>query len=287
LTPKPLIKLVKFVGNALAVLSILFIGVRLAEHFENLDLSRLDGTLFLVVSVLAVLYAVTTLLLAVAWRDLIVGFGAMVTYNSAIRIYGLSQIAKYLPGNIFHLAGRQALGMTAGIPGWVLIKSSLFEILLLVLFGAAFLCLLAPVIDSWWSNLNSGLLFLLVATIAIIVIGKFLGFHFCRASALYILFLALSGLLFLGVCIFFLGSIDTPYQIIIAAYVVAWSAGFVSPGVPAGVGIREAVLLLVLGSEIPEAELLTVALVSRVVTIFGDVLLFAGVYLLKDEHGLD
>ncbi len=282
-----MIKLAKLVGNALAVLSIVFIGVRLAEHFESLELGRLDGTALLVVFVLAVSYGTGTLFLAIAWRDLIVGFGARITNNSAIRIYGLSQIAKYLPGNVFHLAGRQALGMSAGIPGWVLVKSSLFEILLLVLFGATFLCLLSPVVDSGWSNMNSALLFLLVVTIAIIVLGRFLGAYFYRVFALYVLFLTLSGSVFLGVCVFFLGSMDMPQQIVIAAYVVAWTVGFVSPGVPAGVGIREALLLIVLGGEIPEVELLTVALISRIVTILGDLILFAGTYLLNDDSGQD
>ena len=58
------------------------------------------------------------------------------------------------------------------------------------------------------------------------------------------------------------------------AYVLAWLVGLVTPGAPAGVGIRELVLLFVLKGVIPETDLLLAVVMGRVVTIFGDVLYF-------------
>jgi uncharacterized membrane protein YbhN (UPF0104 family) len=65
------------------------------------------------------------------------------------------------------------------------------------------------------------------------------------------------------------------------AYVVAWLAGLVTPGAPAGVGVREMVLIFLLGHAIPETELLPAVVVSRLVTVAGDVLFFAAAALLK------
>jgi uncharacterized membrane protein YbhN (UPF0104 family) len=58
------------------------------------------------------------------------------------------------------------------------------------------------------------------------------------------------------------------------AYVVAWLAGLVTPGAPAGIGVREIVLLLLLGSSVAEADLLLVVVLGRIVTMVGDILYF-------------
>jgi hypothetical protein len=50
----------------------------------------------------------------------------------------VSQLAKYVLGNIFHLASRQALSMAAGFEGWMPAKSTIWELGLLVLAGVLF-----------------------------------------------------------------------------------------------------------------------------------------------------
>jgi uncharacterized membrane protein YbhN (UPF0104 family) len=58
----------------------------------------------------------------------------------------------------------------------------------------------------------------------------------------------------------------------LAGFVLAWTAGLVVPGAPGGLGVFEAVLLLRLGGAIPEAPLLAVALSYRVVVSLADLL---------------
>ena len=55
------------------------------------------------------------------------------------------------------------------------------------------------------------------------------------------------------------------------AFVVAWLAGFVTPGAPAGLGVRETVLVLGLPQLGPAA--LGVAIGHRVVTAIADALM--------------
>ena len=55
---------------------------------------------------------------------------------------------------------------------------------------------------------------------------------------------------------------------------VAWLIGFATPGAPAGIGIRELVLIQMLGSTIVETELILAVLVGRLVTAMGDILYF-------------
>jgi hypothetical protein len=62
----------------------------------------------------------------------------------------------------------------------------------------------------------------------------------------------------------------------IPGYALAWLCGFVIPGASAGLGVREAVIVLLFGDD--PAALFT-AMGMRVVTTLGDVLLLLGVTL--------
>ena len=64
-----------------------------------------------------------------------------------------------------------------------------------------------------------------------------------------------------------------------AAFSLAWATGLVVPAAPGGLGVFEAVLLLRLGSSVPEAALLAVALTYRLVVTLADLLAAAGVKL--------
>ena len=55
-----------------------------------------------------------------------------------LKVYGTSQLAKYLPGNIFHMAGLQSPGMAAGEPACVLAKSTAWELGLISFSAATF-----------------------------------------------------------------------------------------------------------------------------------------------------
>jgi uncharacterized membrane protein YbhN (UPF0104 family) len=58
----------------------------------------------------------------------------------------------------------------------------------------------------------------------------------------------------------------------LAGFALAWTAGLVVPGAPGGLGVFEAVLLLRLAVAVPEAPLLAVALSYRLVTTLADLL---------------
>jgi uncharacterized membrane protein YbhN (UPF0104 family) len=58
----------------------------------------------------------------------------------------------------------------------------------------------------------------------------------------------------------------------LAGFALAWTAGLLVPGAPGGLGVFEATLLLRLGSAIPEAPLLAIALSYRLVVTLADLL---------------
>ncbi|MFO7628339.1 MAG: lysylphosphatidylglycerol synthase domain-containing protein [Prochlorococcaceae cyanobacterium] len=72
----------------------------------------------------------------------------------------------------------------------------------------------------------------------------------------------------------------------LAGFALAWTVGLVVPGAPGGLGVFEAMLLLRLAAAVPEAPLLAVALSYRLVTTLADLLVVALVQLDRSLENL-
>jgi glycosyltransferase 2 family protein len=274
-------------GNALALLGIVFVAFRLHNYGNTIDLTRFNVILCAAIAGFAMIYGISNLMLAAAWWNLLEKFGTNVPHYWAIKTYGISQLAKYVPGNIFHLAGRQAMGMSAGISGGMLAKSSVWELGLLAVTGALYglltLPLLFPAIPVFVSLAG----FFSVSLIAYIGLRHTFGIHLSQTFTWYLCFLAISGTLFVGLLNLFVSNqtIDSlPLVSVCGAYIIAWLAGLVTPGAPAGIGVRELVLLFLLKGLVGEADLLLAVVVGRVITTCGDFLFFVAACLIPNQQ---
>jgi len=52
---------------------------------------------------------------------------------------------------------------------------------------------------------------------------------------------------------------------------LSWVAGFLTPGAPSGLGVREVVLLMFMGSTLNEGILISAMVMHRMLTVMGDV----------------
>lgn len=277
----------RWAGSALATASIVFVILRLYGYGADVDFHHFKITHWLVLCGYSLLYGLANLMLAFAWGDLLGYFGVGRPGRWVINIYGVSQLAKYVPGNIFHLAGRQAMAMSAGLPAWPLAKSSVWELGLISIAGALFGLLILPLLAPMPVLQGSGT-FALVAAIVAAGLWRYISPLVARAFVWYVGFLTISGVLFVGVLVLLVserslgeGALCVPLG---GAYVLAWLVGLVTPGAPAGLGIREVVLLFLLRGHIAEADLLLAVLLGRVVTVVGDMLFFCVTFLkAKDD----
>jgi uncharacterized membrane protein YbhN (UPF0104 family) len=64
-------------------------------------------------------------------------------------------------------------------------------------------------------------------------------------------------------------------------YAAAWTVGFLSMLAPGGLGIREGVLSLLLSAYLPPATATLVALLSRIWSLAGDLVLAGGAFCLR------
>jgi hypothetical protein len=258
-------------GVFLSLTGLIFVALRIQSYAGQIDFSRLNESIWFLIGLLSILYGTSNLLLARAWWYLLVFWGVAVRWTWAVRIYGLSQIAKYVPGNIFHLAGRQTFGLAAGLPAKAFAKSVFWELALLSLSGILFLLFVLPLYLPWTSAMGSILLFSITLLALAFLLRKTASFQVAAALLLQVAFLFLSGLMFFFLIRAASGDVELPpFSTVCGAFVTAWLAGFVTPGAPAGVGIREMVLLFLLEGPIPEADLLLAVLLGRGVTVLGD-----------------
>lgn len=284
-------KLLQFLGYLLLAVSLVYIGERVITYMEELGDVGLTPSFLAAVGVGTVLYAVLLLLFAAAWGVLLGGcLYCKVRWSAIVSVYGRSQISKYLPTNVLHYAGRQVMGRAIGWPHLAIAAASVLEIIGLLLSSGIIVLGLGFALQS---KLVSNIHWLYVV-VGVIAIGLVLRFpplwrlldrvmktaglrhqglkNLPWAVLLYILFFMLTSLLLFGLVSY---ATDTWQWVLFPrvalAFSVAWLVGYVVPGAPGGLGVREAMLQVVLSPLVggPVATLCAIAL--RIITSLGDV----------------
>lgn len=284
MTPK-LRRILNLIGAVLAIAGIIFVVFRLQVYSAELDWTVMGVTAWATVLALSMVYGLANVLLGLGWWQLLRTMGDKSSWLGALRVYGLSQLAKYVPGNVFQLAGRQALGMAQGMSAGALAKSMLLELILIAVAGILFVVLVLPL---WFAEISSAdALGLMLVTAAMLLVMLYRKWAKPVAWAMlgFILFLAISGSLFVELLVL-VNAMPSTAPPIVGAFILAWLAGFVTPGAPAGVGVRELVLLVLLEDLVMPADLLLAVLLGRVVTVLGDVGFFVSALALPaHRHG--
>lgn len=275
--------ILNWICTSLCLGGIVFLGLRLKTHSSQLDVSRLDlRDAYLLVG-LSLTYCISNAFLARAWWHILRFKHIEAPWGTALQIYGLSQLGKYIPGNFLHLAGRQSLGLTSGFPGSALALSSGWEIGLICFCGLLFSLLTLPLLSASVTVSEAFFVLLLLLSIGIIWIRRLLDRHLIQALAWHMTFLTLSGSIFLVTLMLVTEKpmVISKLPIWAAAYVAAWLAGVVTPGAPAGLGVREAVTLLLLDGHFAAPELILAVLLMRIISLTGDGLFFATTLIAK------
>lgn len=284
----------RLIGWAAVVASLGFVGLELWQYAPWQLASAHLRPLVAAIVAGAVLYGLAGFLLSTAWHQLLGATGPTGSLRWHHAVYGRTQIAKYLPGNVFHLVGRQVMGRRLGHGQARLALASLLEALLLVLVAAG---LSLPIAWHW---LEHGLLWVLALgglVLAWIARRWIRRRHpelwdllrgadrdhsqdvarLLRAACLYVGFFCIVAAIFLMLALS-LGIAGWPpieLATSVSAIAFAWLAGFATPGSSAGIGVREAVLIAALEGTLGAPASALIALALRLVSIAGDVVFFA------------
>ncbi|MEE8729617.1 MAG: hypothetical protein SOI28_06415 [Rahnella inusitata] len=267
-------KTLNLLGSGLAIIGVVFVIFRLQNYWSNAHLELMSFSAWLYIAGMVVVYGSSNFLLASAWREILKHCRINVDLKWATRTYGISQLAKYIPGNIFHIAGRQALGMASGLSPKPILKSNIYELALIATAGATSIWLVLSIIIPEITLFFGIILTLFSIAVVMFSLRLMLSNDLARAFALYILFLIISAVIFITILTLITYNEHVEYNNLLyigGAYIIAWLAGLITPGAPAGVGIRELVIIFFLKNIIPESDLLLTIILGRFVTVLGDV----------------
>ena len=239
-----------------------------------------------------------------AWRELL---GSVHQCNSVLELSGImgaTQIAKYLPGNVAQHASRAVISLSRGMPADAFLMTTVVETLLsvvaAVMVTVAFLAFFASNLSALPEELRRALPWLALALpmatllvpwgLAILIRQSskrwaWLGRRIrggdvprwsaqCLALAAYTANYLLIGVGFLAVARSVGVEPSLGYFELTAAFAASWVVGFFAPGIPAGLGVREGVMAMMLIGDASNEALLGAIAIMRIATIAGDFLWF-------------
>ncbi|MDB4542871.1 hypothetical protein N9241_01370, partial [bacterium] len=137
-------KILYVLGSGVALFGAAFTVLQIVRQWSLLEITHMGSSFWWLMAGCSFAYGLANVVLAFGWMNLLRHLNEIVAAPVALVIYGMTVPAKYIPGNIFHLAGRQALGMARGIDGWRLAKSSVYELALIAVAGLLFSILVIP-----------------------------------------------------------------------------------------------------------------------------------------------
>lgn len=284
---------IHWLGFLAMVLGLAFIALKFRDQDDLLSRWRQGSGSIIALAISALLYGLACNLLAHGWERLM---HALRCGDEAVagsrKVYARSQIAKYLPGNVAHLLTRHVLLCSKGVAHRQLGCAAFLEVAC-VLAGAS----IVGAMGLLWSQTGGlGGFLLAIAAGALLVpfaawlcraidgkVGsrsgcsrKRLPFaHLSTALVDYVVFFAVSAALFCWIIMSFeSGVIHADFGMLAAAYAISWMAGFVVPGAPGGLGVREAVLIFLLRDTAFAGDVVLGVMLFRMVTISGDVVFF-------------
>ncbi|WNB86328.1 lysylphosphatidylglycerol synthase domain-containing protein [Cellulomonas sp. ATA003] len=252
--------------------------------------------------------APTTLLLALlstlaalclnmlSWRAAMAAVGGGLRVRPAARAFFLSQLGKYVPGSVWPVVAQMELTRDSGISRARSATGALVGMAVGVVTSGAFACALLVLPDAevrrtyWWLLLGVPLaatvlvpsvLSRLLAVVARAarratpvtdLRGRDLVRSAAWSSGMWMCFGFQAWLIARDLD----GAGAVGYWLATGAFALAWVVGFVVVLAPAGLGAREAALVLALSGTLDPADALALAIISRVVTTLGDGLVAAG-----------
>ena len=284
-------RLVNVLGTAIGVAGLVFVAVRIGRDREAIaDAVESSEPGWLIVAVVVGLAAMT--LLGVNWLVIVRQGGAPAPWRRGLYWFFVGQLGKYVPGGIWPIVGQAELAHRDRTPRPVAYWSTAMS-MVATLLGAVVVAAIAGMVSPAGSRLIPLLL----------GVGLIVGFaalaHRRVRAALHRLAARFTSrelrlpearwfasivarylpvwVLFSGMNIFSARALGAPLDAdlvvtLIYATCVSWIAGFVIIGLPGGLGVREAVFISMMTAPLGAGLAVSVAVISRVVSVAVDLL---------------
>jgi hypothetical protein len=292
--------IIKWIGRGLSILAIFFIIKKISEM-------KIDYKLILSpkgIALITVLILVQTALIFVAcraWEHYLAEFGKKEINQSKVWfIYSKANLFKYIPGNVFQYVGRNELAVSTNLTHKQVATATLADTLTMIFIKlvVSFILLREQLIRVIEKYVKREILLLLfyfsvvtffIALVVLLYKKNYLKILFKSRKSIvkclvdFLIVDIVTGFMYIVIISVVLDYNCTILQVLllIGGYTLASVIGFLTPGAPGGIGIREAVILF-LSNDIIDSNLLTTAVVTmRIICIAADVFAFGFSYMRK------
>lgn len=289
---------VKLAGNILTVLALVLIVWRLfTMDMDYSFLLRSDRILWVVA--LTILYGFHIAALPFAWLLILqITTGSKLPFLIVQKVFCKSNLLKYIPGNVFQYVGRNEIAVLYDLRHRDVALSTVLDVGANVI--GVFLVSAACYATGFQVGLESigarlswpviwGALFCLAAAAWILYRKRALYWDWLKGIctgknavrygaclAHYMFYAVYTGLIYFAILTRILEvSVERETAfIVVGAYLLSWLLGFLMPGAPGGVGVRETVIVALLAPYVPSDPVLLAIILYRIVNTIGDLLAF-------------
>ncbi len=287
---------------------LLAVGYTLWRNWDEVsrELGRLSWQAVAASFVLTMMPPVLTML---GWRALLVDFGTRLPVPPAASVFLVGQLGKYLPGSVWTVVVQTEMGHRLGVPRRRMAVVGVIMLGLSVLGGAVVGVPAVPLllagrssISPWWAVL--GVLIALVAlwprlinalaSWALRLLGREPLDHRLGGRAVAVCMgWILAAWVFSGLAVFVLAAslapdagVGTLLYVSVCGYALASVLGMIAVLLPAGLGLRDAVLGIGLATVMSPAAAAAVVVVARFLAVVVDVLVAAVAWFWARRHHL-
>lgn len=287
------------IGKLVSLLCVVFMIYRLYKIDIDWSIFLRSPKTFIIIVSLLFLQMIDNFLNVTTWKMYLDTFsGQKNSYLETASIYLKSNIAKYLPGNVAHYVGRNVLGKKMGVKQSSILLATIFEVICLCVFNILFALVVSfqntkSVIDRLVAEQRISVasriliaIILIIFVVGIFIIVKYRENVSCflnkkiiltilKTVPIYIITIMITALI---LAIIFWTILDAPinYASVASANSLSWLVGYIVPGAPGGIGIRETILVWLLESEGSFEYIMLAAVIFRICLILGDFLSFLG-----------
>ncbi len=277
-------------GKLLGVAGLLFVVYKLTQEYTFTSFLEQFGEVGSILPLLLLINLFSVMLGIFAWQFMLHNYATeFFNYKTAYYYFSKTEIAKYLPGNVFHFVGRQALASSLGINQKDMAKVSLlFSFLLLAatIFASTFFALFADHIPVY-------ILTLMVLSCIIMAVAVYYTYPSLpmkkkiQINLLLLVSISMQGIM-LGIIIAVLSKNITIALFFecISIYIISWLIGFATPGASGGLGVREGTFIAIatfLHISITPNIVIFAVLLVRLLNILTDVIMYMSTLMMKNN----
>jgi len=282
------------IGRILGLLGLVFVLYKISKEYTLSSFVNKISDFKSIFIPLIALNLLSYLIGIYAWRRMMKAYTLKgMKYILAYYYFAKTEIAKYLPGNVFHFVGRQALASKIGLNQKQMAKISMFHMLTIAIGTVVSTAIFIMFTDTIANYIK----YLMIATsIALLAFITLIYPTITKYNKLYITLLisisiAMQGFLLAIIVVWQLNNPTiSQFFMLAGVFMISWLVGFVTPGASGGLGVREGAFIAIanfIHLDISSQIILFSIFFVRFINIVTDVVMYISTFAIKNVENRD